>query len=43
VTKCKTRDFKRKFKPDLYEKCSWICGCKSYNRLVFFPCLLFAK
>ncbi|GBM68907.1 hypothetical protein AVEN_117474-1 [Araneus ventricosus] len=36
VTKYKTRDFKREFKPDLYEKCSWICGCD-------FPCLLFAK
>ncbi|GBL64900.1 hypothetical protein AVEN_236885-1, partial [Araneus ventricosus] len=33
VSKRKTRDFKREFKPDLYEKCSWTCGCESTNRL----------
>ncbi|GBL86441.1 Zinc finger MYM-type protein 1 [Araneus ventricosus] len=43
VTKCKTRDFKREFKSDLCEKCSWICGCESTNRLFCFPCLLLAK
>ncbi|GBM41173.1 hypothetical protein AVEN_35745-1 [Araneus ventricosus] len=43
VTKCKTRDFKREFKPDLYEKCSSICGCESSHRLFCFPCFLFAK
>ncbi|GBN48476.1 hypothetical protein AVEN_210074-1 [Araneus ventricosus] len=43
VMKCKTRDFKREFKPNLYEKCSWICGCESTNRLFCFPYLLFAK
>lgn len=43
VTKSKNRDFKREFKSDIYEKISWICGCKETNRLYCFPCLLFAK
>ncbi|GBM57640.1 hypothetical protein AVEN_225018-1 [Araneus ventricosus] len=43
MTKCKTRDFRREFRPHLCEKCSWICGCESTNRLFCVPCLLFAK
>lgn len=43
TTKSKTRDFKRTFKSDGYEKNDWICGCSMTNRLFCFPCLLFAR
>lgn len=42
VTKCKTRDYKRTFKIDTYEKADWLCGCEISNSLYCFPCLLFA-
>lgn len=42
VMKSKTRDFKWKIKPDLYEKYSWIYGYESTNRLFCFPCLHFS-
>lgn len=43
VTKSKNREFKREFKPEFYDKHSWICGCDLTARLFCFPCLLFAK
>ncbi|XP_072380630.1 zinc finger MYM-type protein 1-like [Diabrotica undecimpunctata] len=41
VTKCKSRDYKRSFKIEIYEKTDWLCGCATTNTLYCFPCLLF--
>jgi hypothetical protein len=43
VTNSKSRQFKREFKSDIYEKTNWICCCVDTNRLFCFPCLLFAR
>lgn len=43
LTKCKTRDYKRTFKIETYEKSDWLCGCDVSNSLYCFPCLLFAS
>lgn len=39
--KSKSRNFVRKFNPDIYNKNDWICGCSERNALFCFPCLLF--
>ena len=41
TVKCKSRQFTRTFKPDIYDKHSWLCGCDDKNALYCFPCLLF--
>ncbi|XP_072377882.1 zinc finger MYM-type protein 1-like [Diabrotica undecimpunctata] len=41
VTKCKSRDYKRSFKIEIYEKTDWFCGCATTNTLYCFSCLLF--
>lgn len=43
VTKCKSREYKRTFKTDTYEKTDWLCGCDVSNSLYCFPCLLFGS
>lgn len=43
ITKCKTRDYVRLFKNDIYKTNDWICGCSETNRLYCFPCLLFGQ
>jgi len=43
ITKCKTRDYVRQFKNDIYKTNDWICGCSETNRLYCFPCLLFGQ
>lgn len=43
ITKCKTREFKRSFKNDIYAKHNWLCGCSVANRLFCFPCILFGR
>ncbi|KAE9529173.1 hypothetical protein AGLY_011969 [Aphis glycines] len=43
ITKCKTRDYVRQFKNDIYKTHDWICGCSETNRLYCFPCLLFGQ
>jgi len=45
ITKCKTREYVRKFKNDniIYKTHDWICGCSETNRLYCFPCLLFGQ
>lgn len=43
ITNSKSRQFKREFKRDIYEKTEWICGCGETNRLYCFSCLLFAR
>ncbi|KAK4879423.1 hypothetical protein RN001_007569 [Aquatica leii] len=43
ITKCKTRDYKRHFKVQTYEKSDWLCGCDVNNSLYCFPCLLFVR
>lgn len=40
---CKGKSFCRVFKPQIYERNNWICGCEITNKLFCFPCLLFAK
>ena len=43
VTKCKSREYKRTFKLETYEKTDWLCGCDVSNSLYCFPCLLFGS
>lgn len=43
ISKSKSRDFKREFNKNTYDKHDWICGCEVTNRFYCFPCLLFAK
>jgi hypothetical protein len=43
ITKCKTRDYVREFRNDIYKTHDWICGCSETNRLYCFPCLLFGQ
>lgn len=44
TTKCKSRDFKRTFKSEIYDKNDWICGCSTTNRLFCFVLFcLFSK
>lgn len=43
ISKSNTRDFKRVFNREIYEKHDWICGSSSSNRLFCFPCLLFGR
>ncbi|XP_057658705.1 zinc finger MYM-type protein 1-like [Diorhabda carinulata] len=43
VTKCKSREYKRTFKTETYEKTDWLCGCDVSNSLYCFPCLLFGS
>ena len=39
--KCKSRSFNRTFKPDIYDKHRWLCGCDDKNAFFCFPCLRF--
>ena len=41
TSKSRNQEYQRKFSPDIYEKCNWICGCEVRNSLFCFPCLLF--
>lgn len=41
IVKTGKREFKRKFKIDIYDKCSWLCGCQTRNALFCFQCVLF--
>ena len=43
VKKYKTRDHKRTFKIETYEKGDWLCGCNVSNSLYYFPYLSFAS
>lgn len=35
------KSYIRKFNSNIYEKYSWLCGCKIKNRVFCFPCILF--
>jgi hypothetical protein len=39
----KDRSYNRYFKQEIYDKCSWICGCEVRNALFCFPCLIGIK
>jgi len=39
--KSRQKEYFRRFNPDIYERCQWICGCEHDNALFCFPCLLF--
>lgn len=41
TSKSRKQIYQRKFHPDVYEKCKWLCGCEIRNSLFCFPCLLF--
>lgn len=44
ITKCKTRDYVRQFKNDIYKKHDWTCGCSETNCLcIIFPVYFLVK
>ena len=43
VTKCKKREYRRKFNASTYSNYKWLCGCPIRNALFCFPCLIFSK
>lgn len=40
VNYIQNRKYKWTFNLTIYDKCSWLCGCKVKNKFYCFPCLL---